>query len=281
MTNQVFRYSKDWQKAAKICVVVFALIGIVFLYLTQSDTEGIDVLGILASAPFLLLAVVSAHLARNLPNKAIELSNDGVWYQHEGEVNGKVLFDRVCRIKERLFLQRLDLLDQEGRKLISIDYKLTDFEILRYALCDKINSHLTAKDQSEFRKSTLIRVSHLVGVILFPFLPLVAFWTGQNWFLIVGTVFVVVLIVHEYLNTPTDLVIRKNALSVRYRLRHTHVGFDEVMGLQMIDELENSNRIPYVQLTCRHLRKPIKLKGLGVDVNRLFSILENTITKKQ
>ncbi|WP_104401632.1 hypothetical protein [Vibrio penaeicida] len=283
MTNQVFRYSTEWQKTIKICVVVLALMGGSFLYLTQQDIEGIDALGMMASLPFLLLAFVLGHLARNLPNKAIELSNDGVWYQHEGEVNGKVLFDRVCCIKERAFLQRLDLLDSEKRKLISIDYKLADFEILRYALCDRINSGLTAQDQSEFKKGRLAQFFHLAGVICFLFMPLIVLWTELelSWFLVLGLLFVTVLIIFEYFNTPTQLVIRKNAFSVRYRLRHTHVGFDEVIGLQMADALEKGSRTPYVLLTCRNLRKPIKLKGLGVDVNRLFSILENTITKKQ
>lgn len=77
---------------------------------------------------------------------AIAVDADGLWPAHLPKDRHLVRWEGVKGMRERPFLQRLDLLDASGNVLLKLEYQLVGFDLLRAVVAQR--AHLSPENRS-------------------------------------------------------------------------------------------------------------------------------------
>jgi hypothetical protein len=176
-------------------------------------------------------------------------------------------------VRERLRLQRLDLLDERGALFIKLEYQLSGFDRLRALVLEKMpRAHLRPSLPATFGKSTAYHLFQTGWIVGF---TLLGWCVGQTSPLLGcgGMRLLIGLILHDYLTTVSKLVVTAEGLEIRCPLSFRKLRFSEVAAVEMRDMFYRGYRHPEVGLFVVGVRKPIRLRGLGSDAAHLYQVL--------
>lgn len=264
-------------KGCLVVFVAFLFLGLALPFFPgdgKGSTEGALILSIICTIVFGFFTILIWRTLKKLPCVDIIVDNDGLWYKHKQKKDGLVPWKKIGKIKERLYLQCLDILDSDGRKLIRIEYQLNNFEVLRNILNDKLSDWLPKSQQSSFSKNVLYHFFYGACIIGFSWLGLYVGRHSNPWFGYIGMGILVIIILYEYLATAYRLDLIDNGLLIVYPTSKKTIAYSDISSIKMADTFQKGARFPEVWVTVKNGSKPYKLKQLGVDANSLFITLK-------
>jgi hypothetical protein len=276
---QEFKLNKKYITLLKGCLVVFiAFLALGFaLPFLPDDRQGslreVLVTMLMCTVVFGPISVLTWLTLRKLPYADVAVDDDGIWYTYAGKDQGLIYWKQITKVKERAYLQRLDLLDCNGQKLLSVEYQLTGFEILRALINDNMSYSTSQLNQSTFSKNPLYHWFYLACVLGFSALG-VYVGLEDNPLLGFGAMSVAIaFIIYEYVVTATGINLVNGNFVIAYPFTKRSVPLSEIGDILIADDFHNGNRIPEVWIISKNSKKPFKLKGFRVDSNALYKAL--------
>ncbi len=267
----------------RVCLVIF----IVFLVLGFSlpflpeDNKGNPnstlMITVMCTVFFGFFSILTWSTLKKLPFADVAADDDGVWYMHIGKDNGLIAWGKIFKVKERPFMQRLDLLGNDNQELLRVEYQLLGFEVLREILNAKAGTQNKDLDQSSFSKGPFYHLFYLAAVIGFSAL---GFYVGKNGNPLLGygvMSVLVVFIIYEYLATATGVQITSNSINVLYPFAKRNIPLKNIHDVVIADEFSKGNRIPEVWVITKDAKEPFKLKQLGADSNIVYKTLKRAV----
>lgn len=209
------------------------------------------------------------------PNMRVVADDDGIWYKHLGKEQGLIVWGRISKIKERAFLQRLDLLDNNDRRLLCVEYQMKDLEHLRRIILANICLEGPEFKRSRFSKGIVYHLFYVSGILGFSAL---AIYVAVTWATLLGMV-LIAFILYEYQATATGIEIKSESFIISYPAAKRKIPFSEVVDIQLTDAYSKGSRFPEVSIISKTYKKPIRLKQLDVASSVLFTILRKTIQR--
>ncbi len=275
---QEFKLDKKYITLMKGCLVVFVAFlalgfALPFLPEEKGNPNGTLIATLMCTVVFGSLSVFTWLTLRKLPYADVAADDDGIWYMHVGKDKGLISWERVTKVKERAYMQSLDLLDCNGQKLLRVEYQLLGFEYLRDVLNEKTFNANPEIEQSTFSKSPLYHLFYLVGVVGFSALGLYVGADGNPLLGYGAMSALVAFIIYEYIVTATGINIVNRSFEIAYPFTKRNVPFSEVEDILMADEFHKGNRIPEVWVISKNAKKPFKLKKIGADSNVIYKAL--------
>ena len=276
---QEFKLDKKYITLMKGCLIVFIAflaLGFALPFLPDDDKSnpnGTLMVTVMCTVVFGFFSIFTWFTLKKLPFADVAADGDGIWYIHNGKDKGLISWEKIHRVKERPYMQRLDLLDRNNKELLRVEYQLLGFELLRDILNEKAVTLNPEPNQSKFSKGSLYHFFYLSGVVGFSALGIYV-GKGGNPLLGYGAMSVlVVFIIYEYLVTATGIQITNNGFLVTYPLINRNISFVDIKDVVISDEFHKGNRIPEVWVITNSAKKPFKLKQLGADSNVIYKAL--------
>lgn len=280
---QEFRVEKNFitlMKVSLIGCIAFMVFGMSLPFLPddgKSSANGTLIVSLMCTALFGFFAALSWRTLKKLPLAEIAADDDGIWYLHAGKNNGLVTWEKIHKIKERQYLQRLDLMGSNNRELLRVEYQLHGFEQLREVLNEKACTQKVESEQFKFSKGSFYHLSNLVGIVCFSALGI---YVGQGGNPLLGYFAMSVLvavIIYEYLVTVTGIEVTSNGFKVAYPFTTKNISYIDVEDIIIADVFHKGNRIPEIWVITKNVKKPFKLKQLGTDSNVIYKVLRNAV----
>ena len=217
---------------------------------------------------FCVVSVLTWLTLRAFPFTNVAADDDGIWYMHIGKENGLISWKKIHAIKERSFMQCLDLLDSRGQKLLRVEYQLDGFAVLRNLINEKTSISPLEFHRSVFSKGPLYHLSFLVFVFCFSALGF--YFAGEIGALVgYGLMSVqLALLTYFYLVTATGIKITDNGFVVYYPFMTRSITFSDVE-----DILIPRNRKPEVWIISKKSKRPFKLAQLRTGSNVIYKVL--------
>ena len=283
--HQEFKLEKGCIRLYKFGVAFFIVMALMSISLpffpvenqTRNDVAIFVISGILTFL-FLGLTIYTIKIYKGLPFCNILIDSDGLWYSHIRKESGLIGWSSVRKIIERPRLQRLDLLDNVGRKLMMIEYQLNNFEYLRSMLSETIVAN-NAKPTFPLVYSAGF-FHHAFNAIAVAGFATLGWYIGSNESQVVGyggMGLLICMILYEYLTTVWKLKLVSNQLVVSYPLFSSKLKYCEIESVELSDSFQKGVRYPEVLILQRD-KKPIKLKGLKVDATILHAALKSVLS---
>jgi len=277
---QEFKLDQKHISLMKGCLVVFIAflaLGFALPFLpdeNEGNPNGTLMTTVMCTVVFGLFSIFTWRTLKKLPFADVAADNDGVWYMHIGKEKGLIAWEKIHGVKERPYMQRLDLLGTDNQELLRVEYQLLGFEMLREVLNEKTGAQNTGLDQSRFAKGPLYHLFYLACVIGFTALGLYV-GKGGNPLLGYGAMSVlVVFIIYEYLVTAKGVQVSGNSIKVEYPFTKTNIPFNDIEDVVIADEFHKGNRIPEVWIITKNAKKSFKLQRLGADSNLVYKALK-------
>jgi hypothetical protein len=221
---------------------------------------------------FGVLAWKSFQVVKQLPYSSIAADDEGLWRAHLAREDALIPWARVRSTKEHHYQQRLDLLDEQGKVLVGLEYQLSDFEALRALVAEKLRPAGEPATGTVFAKGTTYHVFNIGSLIAFSALGV--YVGGSNALLGYGMVGLVVLFCgYEYMTTIHRLRILSDRLELTYPLRTVDILRVEVEAVEIGDVFNRGFRQPVAGVLARGRKKPIPIADLGVDAMKLHHSL--------
>jgi len=281
---QEFKLDKKYITLMKGCLVVFIallVLGFILPFLpeeNEGNPNGTLIITLMGTVIFGFFLILTWRTLKKLPFADVAADDDGVWYIHIGKDEGLIAWEKIHKVKERPYIQRLDLLGTENQELLKVEYQLLDFEMLRDILNERAGAKNVDLDQSNFSKGPLYHLFNLAGVVGFTALGLYVGADG-NPLLGYGAMSVLVIsIIYEYLVTATGVQVTDNSVLVSYPYTKRNIPFNDIEDVVMADEFHKGNRIPEVWIITNNAKKTYKLKQLSADSNLVYKTLKRATT---
>lgn len=231
---------------------------------------GISIVGFLG---FSLAAWCAWRVVGRLPTAAMSLDGDGLWPTISGKNAGLVEWRRVARLRERPISQRLEVLDESGMVVARLEYQLKEFGRLRRLVLHRATLLRPKTSASEvFQKSRWYHIAYVGSMIGWATLGL---YVGQERPLLgyLGMTAVVAMIAWEYWSTPCKLRISTQTLRIETPGRCRTLSKEQVARIEVEDYLVDHAKHPTVALYVVNERKPVRMRGLGVQAIDLYQVL--------
>ena len=245
-------------KGCLVVFIAFLALGLSLPFLpdeNEGNLNGILMVTVMCTVVFGFFSVFTWCTLKKLPFADVAADDDGVWYMHIGKDKGLIAWDKIHRIKERPYKQRLDLLCTDNQELLKVEYQLHGFEMLRDVLNERAGAQDSDLDQSKFSKGLLYHLFYLAGVVGFTALGLYV-GAGGNPLLGYGAMSVLVFfIIYEYLVTATGVQVTGNNILVAYPFTKRNIPFNDIENVVIADEFHKGTRIPEVWIITNNAKK--------------------------
>ena len=277
---QEFHLDKRYQREIKICLMVFLalfLLGAALLVIPAEkdrNPESTRLIALMCMGLFGFLAGLAANSLKKIPRADITADDDGLWHTHDGKTRGLLRWTDIGRIRERAGQQCLEIYDRTGRRRIRVEYQVTQFEILRQMICEKMPQTGPEARGRDFSKKPVFHFLYGGCFLGFSWLGL---YIGQNGSPVLGfggMSLLVMVLVYEYLKTVFRVEIRPQGLTVFYPLRGKTIPWADITGIDMADTFYKGARHPEVRVFTKNSKKPFQFRQLGVDTNVLLAALK-------
>ena len=263
--------------AAPVVFIGFALLGVALLVLPGDGRPRNEAfergLGAVLALAFGGAAWYSWRLVRQVKAAPVSLDAEGIWQQSQHRESGIVRWQDIARVRERTYLQRLELLGRSGALLLKVEYQLAEFE----RLCAIVLSRAALVQSSAIQAKTFSKgASHhvlSVAVILcFTAIGIYALFEKP----LLGVLFmlsVVGMCSWEYLTAVHKLELRANDLVAHRPGRHALLRREEIQSIEISDAYANFARLPQVVVHTYGQSGTLKLRNLGVQATELQQAL--------
>jgi hypothetical protein len=292
--TQTFVVDKQFALFTKASVWIFAAfvalsISLPFLPSSSVDTDcnqpsnpiALYVLSVIGAAFFGGLSWYARHVTKQFEFQSVAIDHDGLWYAHLTKDRGLVSWRDIAKIRERKFLQRLDLLDGQGTTLFKIEYQLSQYDKLRSIVEENTATQVELPAlPSTFAKPILYHWIQVAGLVCF---SLLGWYVGQFKPLLgyLGMAGLVLAIGYEYLTTISKITIAEDHLEISYPTLSRRISYPEITSIQLGDLINQGVRHPEVGLFIGGAKKPLRLRDLGIDAIALHQIIQELWKARQ
>lgn len=222
---------------------------------------------------FSIGAWLSFRIVQRLPDAATTVDEEGLWPSIKGREAGLVKWSDVARLREREFMQRLELEDGTGTVVARLEYQLRDFSRLRAIVLTNAKLERTARPLTGVYQRSMWHHAFTIGA-MFGFAGL-GWYVGRQQPLVGygGMALVVGMIAWEYWTTPFRIRLAPRKLEIDRPLRRQIVPVEHVAGIEIEDELINHAKHPKVTIRLVAGAHPIHLKAVGIPAVELHQVL--------
>lgn len=260
-----------------ICLALVVL-GLSFPYLPNDGkprNEAFELgFSIFLSVFFGVLAVLSWRMVRELPHAAVSVNSHGIWRSADDPGSSLVRWSEVSKLRERPYLQRLELLDRSGKRLLKLEYQLHSFERLRSVVLERSSLAPVRTELGQtFAKGVSYHAFNAAALVGFVALGLYV-WPINALLAAAALLSVVGLGAWEYLTTAHKVELLPTELLITWPLKKLALSRTEIVALEVSDVFVNHARHPQVLLTHKCSTKPVALRGLGASAVELKLALE-------
>jgi hypothetical protein len=277
--QQTFDIGTFWVRSHKFAFwgfSVFALFGLVVIAMGFSESTRDDatiISGVVCFLVFVGFAYASLRMNRVIDKSSITIDDDGLWPTHLNKDEALVRWSDVRAVRERQIWQRLELKSDTDQVLLKLEYQLDNFQRLRQILMRKMSvQHDDLVWPVTFSKALTF---HVLNIVMLPVCA--GAWLlmegGQRVLFLFLCAFSTFALAKDYFGTVYRLRITHSEIEVRYPLRQLQLGRCQVTDVSMADESVQLAMHPEVQIVAHQVEKPIRLRQLGVDATRLYSLL--------
>ncbi|MEJ2765965.1 hypothetical protein VV869_18590 [Photobacterium sp. MCCC 1A19761] len=281
---QEFNIDKRLITLMKFCLIFFVVLMVSSLMMPFIPGEADEdfyanlrasIFGFVVCSGFTALAY---YLLRKLPYTNVVADNDGLWYKHLGKERGLVRWRDISSVKQRLFLQSMDLLDEHGKQLLRIEYQLIGFPLLRATIADKLLASVQTEHQTYFCKSKTYHLFNVISLLLM-LAGCVYLIFNDRELLGYSAILIILLGLHEYFTTIVSLRLTEKKVEMSYPFTKKYLSLSDIVDIQLVDIFDNSNLIPQIWIVSSHAKKPYRFNRLGVDEIGLLNILRKAVHK--
>ena len=216
-----------------------------------------------------ILAISTIDLKRRI-RFGVSVDPDGIWPTHLGKEEGLVPWSCIRSVRERQFLQRLEVFDEDGELLLEIEYQLMGFTALRSFIAHQIL-------ENGFELTLPIACSkpwwyHALWLVGITSIPVAALYVaGMIVYPVIAYVVALiclVLAVRWYLASVYKVVFADGQLWV-YRPRTTKsIPYSAIKHVELTDTF-HSGRWPVVAVFVGE-KEFVTFERLGVDATTLY-----------
>lgn len=283
---QIFEIDPSFKKITVIGSWISLFFPILFIALPflpddnpPKNPNGMYIFSTIGAALFTVISWHLFRLKRILPDCSVSIDSDGIWSTHKKKERSLVKWQQISNIVERPILQRLDVIVRDGTPVLRIEYQLSNFDRLRSLLLERINIRQYQCLPISFSKTTKYHLFYLFCMICFTSL---GWYVGQQkpLFGYGGTAFILVMICYEYFVTACSLKLDHHGLTIKYPVSSRNIRYKDIVSIKLADTFVKGARHPEVLVLFNNIKKPLKLKGLGIDAVHLYKTLKMTIEKK-
>ena len=142
--------------------MIFAAFGLLLPYVSPSEDEKAWIVGVLAAIVFLPAAIYCFGFWR-MGDDYVRIDNSTISYVPRRGNPVRLSWTDIHNIRERNYMQRLELYNARGLKVMNLEYQLEGFDRLRQLILEGA-SHLKGKyiRQREFHKTNVVH-----GILIF------------------------------------------------------------------------------------------------------------------
>lgn len=238
----------------------------------ESFIVGLSLFGIVM---FGVGALYSFRIVREIPGAAITVDNEGLWPTILPRQSAMVRWADIAKVRERPFLQRLELMGRDDEVRIRIEYQLHAFERLRAIVLERA---VLERGFPEANGTYALPWWHHVRSIgsIVGFSLLGWYVGGTNPVPGYGGMAVVVVVISwEYWSLPYRIRLTDKTLEIAFPGRTQSVPKANVVDVQLTDEFRNQMRVPHVVIQLLPPAKAIQIKGLGLPSSDLYRALKS------
>lgn len=288
MPLQRFELDRKYLILMKAClgiclggIVLVISLSLILNNSSEKNTSGQTFLGIiLCSLLFGGCAFFAYHIIKKLPYVNIKIDDDGLWYSHLPKEQSCVSWKAINQIKERVYLQCLDLFDLHGKHLLRIEYQLNRFEDLRGLLCEAIiknRQHVSLP--ITFSKSMWYHVLYVCSIIGSFCLGWGIVISNGPWLLSVGMLIAVLGILYEYQTEVYQVTLSEKGITMMFPFTNVTINWNNILSSKLVDIFYNGWRRPEVWVSTLNRRYPFKLKQLEVGSIELYVVLQSVCSR--
>ena len=166
-------FAPEGSRGAQFLLAFFFLwfgpVGILLRLHREEPSQLVFISGIVTSLVLTFFGCAAMRRALRWPKTAIVLDHEGLWPKHQERDRALIPWKNIAATEEHFYLQETRLLDDHGKTLISLDYRLDPPGILRESLAERMRQrHSLASLPLHFS----IAAGHLpgmAGLVLFCF----------------------------------------------------------------------------------------------------------------
>ena len=248
-----------------------ALLGVALPFLPDdgrpTNPTVLWMLSVACTAGFGAAAWFSVTIVRRIPSYPIEVNSDGLWPAHRPRAEALVCWNAIASVRERPYLQCLELFDAEGARLIRLEYQLLNFERLRNLIRERAALRLVAAPSRVFEKRWWHHVFGIFSILGFVALGL---YVAQEQPLLgyIGAAAFGAMLGWEYWNTAYRVAVFPGKLTISWPGRSMTLRPQEVGGVELSDSFVYHARHPRVSVLVLP-RRTMQLQDLGVSAFEL------------
>ena len=238
-----------------------------------SNPIGTWVLGVAGAAGFGFAAMYALRVVLRLPACAIEVDTDGLWPAFKPKIAGLVLWSDIASVRERHLSQCLELLDNDGARLMRLEYQLRGFERLRGLVRERAALQpAVMRLRHALEKSFWYHLFSIAGILLFVALGL---YVAQERALLgyASSIGLGSILAWEYARTPYKVSLLSSSLTISWPGRSLTLTRSEIRAIELSDEFAEQSRLPRVTLSLHEPRRPVHLQRLGASAFDLHQVL--------
>lgn len=221
---------------------------------------------------FSALAWHSFHDAKSLRFPSIAADKDGLWNASSSKEIGLIPWQYIFGATERQTKQCMDLLDEHGNVLITLSYRLEQFDQLRDLVQRNVsNQYKPPSLPITLEKSFayhLLTVSSIFGLSYFAW----NFW-GVNSFLNYSIIAVIVAGSYGYFTAASGVTIARDNLIVRFPTFSRTYSYAKISSVRFSDTFYRGFRHPAVGIAIDGSQKHLRLKNLGINAATLHHMI--------
>ena len=290
---QEFSVPKTYGIILKVCAVVFlcfTIFGLITPFLPPTGHPGPNRAGdntfanaaapIVIAVMFGLAALFAWREGSRMSRATFVTDADGIWPKDVGKAQGLVPWSAIASMKERPQMQRLDLFDSTGRRLLGIDYQINGLATLKKMIYEKTSESTNLPSKRKFRKGVFYHLAWMGIILALPGFYFVLLHHVYPQFKYIVATPLAAIFIWVYIKQPFGIDINHQSLILVYPTKKKSIAFSNISKVdvgELFKDPANGNRIPAISLTLNNASKPIKLNGIGVPNNLLYAILRNAL----
>ncbi len=221
---------------------------------------------------FMGISIYCFYYIINKDRYSIRVTAAGLSSLGKSRTDVELRWEEISAVKERRYLQRLDVYGHNGRTILGVEYQLDDFELLRRLILSKASANSLIHLPFARSKHWVFHVysmAFLGGVIYGGYY---FYYIDREVWLVIGMAVFFGMLLAEYFRQVVELRVTAFDVFLRYPLNNKRIKWSEISDIQVLDEFVQGSRIPGVLIQLKDGTER-KVKNMGVDAAYLFQIL--------
>lgn len=261
--------------AAPWIFIAFALLGLSLPFLPDDgkprNSKFEMYLSFMVVIFFGALAWISRRVVRELPNAPVSVDRYGIWRTAHPRETSLIHWSAITQVRERPYLQRLELFNGSGELLLKLEYQLRDFPRLRSLVLERSAlAPVRSPLGKAFAKSYAYHIFNAAALVGFVALS-IYLWPTNPVLSGVLLLSVVGFGSWEYFTTACKVELLATGMVVSWPVRRLTLFRADITSVEMSDLVVNSALHPQVLVSHTKSKRPVVLRGLGtsaVDLKR-------------